>query len=413
MPKVMLVEDDNNLREIYAARMQAEGYEVVTAADGEEALVTGKAEKPDLIISDVMMPKISGFEMLDIIRNTEGMKDVKIIMLTALGQSDEQERADKLGANKYLVKSQVTLEDIVKAAHEMLGDQGETAPAPAGTTDAPAPAEATPAPAVSAAPAPTPLVPPVETPAPVEPAPAATEAPASTPTPAETPVDASASAEATPPAEPAAQDEAVAKNDDSSIESIVAGASEAANGGEAVSEPTAQAPASPANDSQVLTDAVDNLLAKTPESEQTGASSDTPAPTSSGMKVIDPIETEPKKDINELLAAEEAQETKTPEAAPEAPAEAPAPDEAAAPAPEAPVEAETPAPAEPAPTPEAPSSTPAPETPTAEAAPTSAEATTDTTPPSPAPAEAAAPAPEAPAEPAKAPDKPFDPNIAL
>ncbi|MEI6756148.1 MAG: response regulator, partial [bacterium] len=115
MSKVMLVEDDNNLREIYAARMQAEGYDVVTAADGEQALVVGKAETPDLIISDVMMPKISGFEMLDIIRNTDGMREVKVIMLTALGQSDEQERAEKLGANKYLVKSQVTLEDIVKA----------------------------------------------------------------------------------------------------------------------------------------------------------------------------------------------------------------------------------------------------------------------------------------------------------
>ena len=413
MPKVMLVEDDNNLREIYAARMQAEGYEVVTAADGEEALVTGKAEKPDLIISDVMMPKISGFEMLDIIRNTEGMKDVKIIMLTALGQSDEQERADKLGANKYLVKSQVTLEDIVKAAHEMLGDQGETAPAPAGTTDAPAPAEATPAPAVSAAPAPTPVVPPVETPAPAESTPAATEAPASTPTPAETPVETPAPTEATPPTEPTTTDEAAAKTNDSSIESIVAGATDAANSSATAADTAAQAPVTPENDSQVLTDAVDDLLAKTPESDQAGASSDTPAPTSSGMKVIDPIATEPKKDINELLAAEEAQEAKTPEAAPETPAEAPAPAEAAAPATEAPAEAETPAPAEPAPTPEAPASTPAPETPTAEAAPTSAEATTDTTPPSPAPAEAAAPAPEAPAEPAKAPDKPFDPNIAL
>ena len=413
MPKVMLVEDDNNLREIYAARMQAEGYEVVTAADGEEALVTGKAEKPDLIISDVMMPKISGFEMLDIIRNTEGMKDVKIIMLTALGQSDEQERADKLGANKYLVKSQVTLEDIVKAAHEMLGDQGDAAPAPAGTTDAPAPAEATPAPAVpAAAPTPTPVVPPVETPAPVEPAPAATEEPSSTPATVPTPETPTDTAPA--PAEPATTDEAVAKTNDSSIESIVAGATEAANGNAGgAPEATATAPAAPENDSQVLTDAVDNLLAKTPESDQAGSSSDAPAATSSGMKVIEPIETKPEKDINELLAAEEAQEAKTPEAAPETPAETPAPAEAATLAVEAPAEAETPAPAQPAPeTPETPSSTPDPETPT-EATPTPREATTDGTPQTPAPAEAATPAAEAPAEPAKAPEKPFDPNIAL
>ena len=120
MTKVLLVEDDNNLREIYEARMQAEGYEVYSAHDGEEALVVAKAQLPDLIISDVMMPRISGFEMLDIIRNTEGLKDVKVIMLTALGQNEDQKRAENLGANRYLVKSQVTLEDIVKAANELL-----------------------------------------------------------------------------------------------------------------------------------------------------------------------------------------------------------------------------------------------------------------------------------------------------
>src|SRR5471030_2676758 len=99
MSKIMLAEDDNNLREIYEARLQAEGYAIVAAKDGEEALVVAKAEKPDLIIADVMMPKISGFEMLDILRNTEGLKQVKVIMLTALGQNDDQKLADRLGAN--------------------------------------------------------------------------------------------------------------------------------------------------------------------------------------------------------------------------------------------------------------------------------------------------------------------------
>ncbi|MEO6513596.1 MAG: response regulator [Candidatus Saccharimonadales bacterium] len=127
MAKVLLVEDDNNLREIYEARLLAEGYTINSAKDGEEALVVAKAEKPDLIISDVMMPKISGFEMLDILRNTQGLKETKVIMLTALGQADDRTRADSLGADRYLVKSQVTLEDIVKAAHELL--EGDSAPA--------------------------------------------------------------------------------------------------------------------------------------------------------------------------------------------------------------------------------------------------------------------------------------------
>ena len=129
MAKVLLVEDDNNLREIYEARLQAEGYVIISAKDGEEALVAAKAEKPDLIISDVMMPKISGFEMLDILRNTPEIQATKVIMLTALGQTEDQSRADKLGADRYLVKSQVTLEDIVKASHELL-DDSPVAPQP-------------------------------------------------------------------------------------------------------------------------------------------------------------------------------------------------------------------------------------------------------------------------------------------
>src|SRR5688572_30567670 len=136
MAKILLVEDDNNLREIYEARLQAEGYDIVAAPDGESALVVAKKELPDLVISDVMMPRISGFEMLDIMRNTEGLKHVKVIMLTALGQAEDKTRADALGADKYLVKSQVTLEDIVKSASELLGD------APAATTPATAAAAA-------------------------------------------------------------------------------------------------------------------------------------------------------------------------------------------------------------------------------------------------------------------------------
>lgn len=129
--KILLVEDDNNLREIYEARLMAEGYTIVTAKDGEEALVVAKAEKPNLVISDVMMPRISGFEMLDILRNTEDLRDTKVIMLTALGQADDKTRANSLGADRYLVKSQVTLEDIVKAAHDLTDGGAAAPPAPA------------------------------------------------------------------------------------------------------------------------------------------------------------------------------------------------------------------------------------------------------------------------------------------
>lgn len=127
MSKIMLVEDDNNLREIYEARLLAEGYEIIAAHDGEEALALAVKEKPDLIISDVMMPKISGFDMLDILRSTPETKDTKVIMMTALSQAEDKSRADKLGADRYLVKSQVTLEDVAKIAREVL--EGDTATA--------------------------------------------------------------------------------------------------------------------------------------------------------------------------------------------------------------------------------------------------------------------------------------------
>ena len=124
MAKILLVEDDANLREIYSIRLTAEGYEVVSAGDGEEALATAVREKPDLVLSDVMMPKISGFDMLDILRQTPETNDIKVIMMTALSSEDQRERGQALGADRYLVKSQGGIGDVVNAVHEVLGDNG-------------------------------------------------------------------------------------------------------------------------------------------------------------------------------------------------------------------------------------------------------------------------------------------------
>lgn len=126
MAKILLVEDDQSLREIYSIRLTAEGYEIVSAGDGEEALATAVREKPDLVLSDVMMPKISGFDMLDILRQTPETKDIKVIMMTALSSEDQRERGNALGADRYLVKSQVGIEDVVNAVHEVLGDNGSS-----------------------------------------------------------------------------------------------------------------------------------------------------------------------------------------------------------------------------------------------------------------------------------------------
>ena len=125
MTKVMIVEDDTSLREIYSIRLTAEGYEIISAGDGEEALAVAVREKPDLIIADVMMPKISGFDMLDILRSTPETKDIRVIVMTALSSEDQRQRGESLGADKYLVKSQVGIEDVVNSVHEVLGDRAE------------------------------------------------------------------------------------------------------------------------------------------------------------------------------------------------------------------------------------------------------------------------------------------------
>lgn len=138
MTKVLLVEDDKSLREIYGVRLLAEGYDIVSAGDGEEALAMAIKERPQLIVSDVMMPKISGFDMLDILRSTTETKDIKVIMMTALSSEDQRARGEALGADRYLVKSQVGIEDVVRTVHEVLGDAPVAAPSPVQTFGGPA-----------------------------------------------------------------------------------------------------------------------------------------------------------------------------------------------------------------------------------------------------------------------------------
>lgn len=122
MTKIMLVEDDKSLREIYGVRLLAEGYDIVSAGDGEEALAVAIKERPVLIITDVMMPKISGFDMLDILRSTTETRNIKVIMMTALSSDEHRQRGEQMGADRYLVKSQVGIEDVVRVVHEVLGD---------------------------------------------------------------------------------------------------------------------------------------------------------------------------------------------------------------------------------------------------------------------------------------------------
>ena len=107
-------EDDASLAAVYRARLELEGFDIKEVHNGEDALSAAVSYRPDLILLDVMMPKISGFDVLDILRNTPDTTNVRVIMLTALSQPKDKERAEKLGADDYLVKSQVVISDVVE-----------------------------------------------------------------------------------------------------------------------------------------------------------------------------------------------------------------------------------------------------------------------------------------------------------
>lgn len=119
--KILLVEDDAALANVYQTRLEIEGFEVRHVSNGEEALSNAVEFHPDLIVLDVMMPKIDGFDVLDILRTTPETANVRVIMLTALSQAKDKERAEKLGADDYLVKSQVVISDVIARIKHHLG----------------------------------------------------------------------------------------------------------------------------------------------------------------------------------------------------------------------------------------------------------------------------------------------------
>jgi DNA-binding response OmpR family regulator len=112
--RILLVEDDDALASVYITRLKAENFDVKRVTNGEDALVTVLSYRPDLVLLDVMMPKLNGFEVLDILRNTPEVGNVKVIMLTALSQEADKKRAEALGVDDYLVKSQVVIADVIE-----------------------------------------------------------------------------------------------------------------------------------------------------------------------------------------------------------------------------------------------------------------------------------------------------------
>lgn len=111
--KIMVVEDDRFLSSLIKARLEKDGFAVTQAFDGEEAIQMLKQDKPNLIILDLIMPKVMGFEVLQTISITPGFENVPVVILSNLAQDSDIEKARQLGAKEYFVKVKISIDDLI------------------------------------------------------------------------------------------------------------------------------------------------------------------------------------------------------------------------------------------------------------------------------------------------------------
>ncbi|MEK7103935.1 MAG: response regulator [Patescibacteria group bacterium] len=120
MPKVLVVEDDKFLRELINRKLQSENFETVLAVDGEVALDLVGKEAPDIVLLDLILPGINGFEVLAKIKENEKLKEIPVIILSNLGQKDDIDKGMNLGATDYLVKAHFTPSEIIEKINQTL-----------------------------------------------------------------------------------------------------------------------------------------------------------------------------------------------------------------------------------------------------------------------------------------------------
>jgi len=118
--KILIVEDDRFLRELIVQNLIKEGYETIEAVDGEEGVKKTKEEKPDLILLDLILPGIDGFEVLTRVKSDPAAASIPVIILSNLGQKDDVERGLKLGVSGYLIKAHFTPSEIIDKIKSVL-----------------------------------------------------------------------------------------------------------------------------------------------------------------------------------------------------------------------------------------------------------------------------------------------------
>lgn len=124
--RILLVDDERELSDSLALRLDAMGYEVVTAYDGQEALFKAQTESPDLILLDLMLPKMDGYHVARILKFDEAYRHIPIIMLTARGQANDRQQGFNCGADAYMLKpfdSKALLSEIVRLLEKARGEK--------------------------------------------------------------------------------------------------------------------------------------------------------------------------------------------------------------------------------------------------------------------------------------------------
>lgn len=122
MQKILVAEDDNFLSTVVSSELTNAGYEVYTAVDGEQCIVVAREKAPDLILLDILMPNVSGYEALARLKAEPATAQIPVIMLSNLGQPEEIDKAKQAGAADYLIKVHFTPKEIIEKVHTFLGD---------------------------------------------------------------------------------------------------------------------------------------------------------------------------------------------------------------------------------------------------------------------------------------------------
>ncbi|GAH19128.1 unnamed protein product [marine sediment metagenome] len=122
MKKILFVEDESALQKTFGERLSQEGYEMISALDGEIGLRLAKTKKPDLILLDLILPKVNGFEVLKKLKAEVETKDIPVIVLTNLEGIGDVDKAIEMGATTYLVKADYSLEEVVEKIKKALGE---------------------------------------------------------------------------------------------------------------------------------------------------------------------------------------------------------------------------------------------------------------------------------------------------